>query len=333
MTESDKRHDGAGGGLEDAFLYADDTRNKIEAAKKQVRDDPVELAEHVARNLPAIMHRLKERIATTYGVDVSNPNEALKCFKAHDYATARDFLHRLNTYAVYEELNGKLQRYAGDQTLSKEERAAKICELGIQAANAADEVYLHMLNEQRRFVESGGSEEAAKLARHEEGRRMAAHIATRTSLRRNVSLAKELDDIREYNGPAKRERFKALLEELYTEAPKAWDAQRDIERGAGGRLLSARTVVAEKIAGRSRPDSPTEVELAEFAVRERLLKRARDAGLPPREQELFGLVMREPGRFLRNGKLNHAEAARELGVAVGTTKSLWSRIKRTAYPA
>jgi DNA-directed RNA polymerase specialized sigma24 family protein len=31
---------------------------------------------------------------------------------------------------------------------------------------------------------------------------------------------------------------------------------------------------------------------------------------------------------LKNGKLNHSEAAHAMGVAVGTTKSLWSRTKK-----
>ena len=65
------------------------------------------------------------------------------------------------------------------------------------------------------------------------------------------------------------------------------------------------------------------------AEREALLRRAREAGLPPREYELFRLVMGDQRRFLRNGKLNHREAAQEMHVAVGTIKSLWSRIKKT----
>jgi DNA-directed RNA polymerase specialized sigma24 family protein len=86
--------------------------------------------------------------------------------------------------------------------------------------------------------------------------------------------------------------------------------------------------VAKKIEGKEEP-APQVLELARFADKEVLMKRARQAGLPPREQELFRLVFGNPDRFLRNGKLNHSEAARELGVAVGTTKSLWSKIRRT----
>ena len=79
---------------------------------------------------------------------------------------------------------------------------------------------------------------------------------------------------------------------------------------------------------------PTEeIELAEFADREmrlKVLKQAKSAGLPPREYELFALVVNDPRRFLRsNRKLNHREAAEELGVAMGTVKSLWSRTRKT----
>ena len=64
-----------------------------------------------------------------------------------------------------------------------------------------------------------------------------------------------------------------------------------------------------------------------------MLKRAREAGLTPREHELFRLVVGDTERFFRNGKLDPAEAARELGLAVGTIKSLWSRIRKTLNAA
>jgi DNA-binding response OmpR family regulator len=93
-------------------------------------------------------------------------------------------------------------------------------------------------------------------------------------------------------------------------------------------MRATRTEVAKKLE-RHHKAPPEEIELAMFTNREALLKRGRGAGLPPREYELFALVMDDPGRFLRNGKLNHREAAQEMDVAVGTIKSLWSRIKKT----
>lgn len=66
-----------------------------------------------------------------------------------------------------------------------------------------------------------------------------------------------------------------------------------------------------------------EMELAAFADREKLLKKAMDAGLPPREFELFKL------RVVETPRMTLPEAARHMGIAEGTAKSLWSRIKRT----
>jgi hypothetical protein len=71
----------------------------------------------------------------------------------------------------------------------------------------------------------------------------------------------------------------------------------------------------KKIERRQTPQVQ-EVELATFAERDAFLKRARDVGLPPREYELFRLSLEDSKRFLRNGRLNYSEAAREMGVAV-----------------
>lgn len=91
-----------------------------------------------------------------------------------------------------------------------------------------------------------------------------------------------------------------------------------------------RSEIARRLEGKTA--SISETDLGTFAGREKrfqLLKRGREAGLTPREHELFSLVVSDPKRFLRNGKLNHNEAAQEMGVAVGTIKSLWSRTMKT----
>lgn len=311
--------------LDDAFSYAASAREKVEATKKSIRAQPLEAARWALEGVPGMMQVLRTQAAELYGVDIASPEEALKAFKVRDYLGTWDFLHKVNMYSVYKECRRKLLQCTSEASLSRDEMAAKVCDVLIETEQAVDEVWLHMLNEQRVFAASRGSEEAMRIAKNEEARRMAAHIATRTSLRKNRLLAKALDEIREYNESASREQFRALLNELYVEAPQVWDEQRGVDQ----RLLATRSAVAKKIAGQSREKPPTALELATFAEREALLKRAREAGLTPREQELLQLAMRNPERFLRNGKLNHKEAARELGVAVGTTKSLWSRIKKT----
>jgi hypothetical protein len=157
-------------------------------------------------------------------------------------------------------------------------------------------------------------------------------LATRISLQKNKRLRRALDEVRGHEKPAKRERFESLLRELYISAPEVWAENHRTD----WRLRATRSEVARRIERQSeRPSAqPTEeIELAEFADRENremLLKLANRRGLPPREYELFSLAVNNPKRFMRsNGKLNHREAAEELGVAVGTVKSLWSRIKKT----
>jgi len=71
------------------------------------------------------------------------------------------------------------------------------------------------------------------------------------------------------------------------------------------------------------PDKRREaIELAAFAEQEAVLKRGRDVKLPPREYELFKFFVHNPGA-------TNAQAARALGIAIGTVKSLKHRIKNT----
>jgi DNA-binding CsgD family transcriptional regulator len=64
-----------------------------------------------------------------------------------------------------------------------------------------------------------------------------------------------------------------------------------------------------------------EHEFATFAEREALIRLGREAGLPPREMQLLELLATNPG-------ITNPEAARELGIAVGTVKSLKHKIKK-----
>jgi hypothetical protein len=154
---------------------------------------------------------------------------------------------------------------------------------------------------------------------------LTAHLATHTSLRRNFSLRAGIDERREEG----ESRFARLLKELPAEALEAYDER----PRSWGDLMDIRTEVARRLEKRDPPKWNAN-ELAAFADREELLKRGKDAGLTPREYQLFALVMRDPERFLRrNYKLNHTEAAQAMGVAVGTTKSLWSRTKKKIFAA
>jgi hypothetical protein len=163
---------------------------------------------------------------------------------------------------------------------------------------------------------------------------LTAHLVTHTSLWRNLRLRAGIDELREEGESL----FARLLKEYPAEAVAAYD-----ERPRNwGDLMDLRTKVARRLEKRDAP--PGANELATFIERERekrlkkLLKWAKelgkDAGLTPREYQLFALVMGDPERFLsRNDKLNHSKAAQAMGVAVGTTKSLWSRTKKKIFAA
>jgi RNA polymerase sigma factor (sigma-70 family) len=146
---------------------------------------------------------------------------------------------------------------------------------------------------------------------------------------RNQRLARALDEIREHKKPQSRERFEVLLRELYLLAPEVWDEYHNTDLG----LSSTRATVVKKIEQRlssqrdsAEPPPPEEIELAAFAARERLLKQGRDAGLPPREYELFKLFVEDPD-------MPYREAAQRLGISVGTVGALKSRIKKTLRTA
>ena len=152
---------------------------------------------------------------------------------------------------------------------------------------------------------------------------LTTHVVTHTSLHKNLRLRARIDELRADD----ESRFSRLLKELPAEVLTAYRA-----RAAGwGDLMDVRTEALRRL---EKPSARSEVhELAAFAEREALLKRAREARLTQRELELFGMVLGDTERFFKNGKLNHGEAARELGVAVGTIKSLWSRIRKSLSAA
>ena len=70
------------------------------------------------------------------------------------------------------------------------------------------------------------------------------------------------------------------------------------------------------------------LELAEFATREHeaLLRRARKAGLPPRELEVYRLFIENPG-------IKYREVAARLGITTGAVGALKARIKKTLNAA
>jgi hypothetical protein len=158
---------------------------------------------------------------------------------------------------------------------------------------------------------------------------LTGYFIVHTSLRTNKRLGTRIAELKE-PGESNYER---LIQEMSGEVWNAWRERRSAWKPRAfnpDQVMEMRSEIARRLEGRTA--SSSETDLGTFADREKrfqLLKRGREAGLTPREHELFGLVVSDPKRFLRNGKLNHNEAAQEMGVAVGTIKSLWSRTMKT----
>src|SRR5215207_1563561 len=313
-----------GAKLQASFDDADASRSKIEVFKKLAKQDPAATAAAVCELIPYHMRRVRTQACEAYGVDIAREGWEEQ-FKKHHRSSAAEaalaeaglLLMLANLYVVFSWCQTKLAAIAADRSLSDEEQAVKACEVAVEAMRGVEQAYLHNLQELR-YQTTG---EAEKITKDELATRLAGDLATRISLRRNKRLAKALDDIRERNKPARLELFAALLRELYALAPRIWadlhvfDFQLEATRGTS----------VKEIEKRLRPEPP-ELELAAFADREALLERARDAGLTPREQELFWFFIANPGA-------RNVDAARALDIAEGTVKSLRARIKKSLYAA
>jgi len=266
------------------------------------------------------MQHVRTQAREAHGVDIARDGwkEQFKR-EQHTDIEAGLLLLAANHYLVLSRCQTKLDAYAADVTLSKEERAVKICEVGVEALRGIEQAYLHNLQELR-YQTSG---EAQKFVKDELARRLAGDLATQISTGMNRRLARALDDVREHNKPASRERFEALLGELYVFGPEAWSEYHVTD----WQLETTRSAVLKKI---EQPQTPhvEEAELAMFAhaEREALLKRGRDAGLPPSEYELLKLLAANP-------KIPNREAADRLGKSVGTVKKLKHNIKKTLEAA
>lgn len=223
-------------------------------------------------------------------------------------------LQALNLYRALGEFQRRIEAVVANTALSEEAQAARICELGVDVLHMQEANLLHTLHEICKVAASHSDEWGRRHAQGVEASHLAGHLATRISARYS-RLRKALDDIREHNKPAKRERLEALLRELFAQSPTIWDDHHNDDLS----LRVTRNAVVKRIEKHEALASP-DAELPTFAAREAALKKARAAGLTPRERELFKF-------FIENPEARNAEAARVLGIAVGTVSSLKSRIK------
>jgi DNA-binding CsgD family transcriptional regulator len=101
--------------------------------------------------------------------------------------------------------------------------------------------------------------------------------------------------------------------------PKTKDGRRQRASGPKSYINVVDTILTDR--GDRAADNP-EQDLAQFANREELLRVARDAGLTPREMELYEF-------FIQNPQAKYREAADKLGMSVQQVGVLKYRIKET----
>jgi DNA-binding CsgD family transcriptional regulator len=137
----------------------------------------------------------------------------------------------------------------------------------------------------------------------------------------NKRLRAGIDDLRKEG----ESRFSRLIKELpaealvaYDEKPRAWGDLMDLRTEAARRLEKQNEKTRR---GRERQESTEESELATFADRERLLQRAKAAGLSPQELEVFGL-------FVQNPKIKNKDVAAQLGMSASQVGVVKLRAKR-----
>jgi predicted DNA-binding protein (UPF0251 family) len=299
--------------VEKTFEAATKYRDVATAIKKQARENPESLASKIVEVVPDCLKKTRLEVLEWWGVDLADA-EAVGNFEAKSVAEwqlVQWLATRHQLYSAFLRLAG---RYLRDPELTDVRSAQAVCDAFVEAV----ECHLYTIpldfDELRKKLpnEDFPGEELAKV--------LTGIVATRTSLHSNPPLRAALDERREYarDKSAKRERFEQLLDELPAQVLEVWEETKH----PLGNLSAVRTEVARRM-GKKRSSPPVEVELAKFADNKKVLKKVREAGLPPREYELFKLrKVDNPGMTLR-------EAAQRMGIAEGTAKSSWSRIKRT----
>ncbi len=310
--------------VEKAFRKAAKHRDVVAKIKKHADNNSELLATRIVEIVPDRLRETRVAVFEAFGVDLAD-SKAVRNYKASSVAEWQIISWHATRYQVYSAFLRLVGQYALDPTLTGVRSAQAVCKAFIEAMERHLHTVVLDFDELYKKVPKEGfpEEELAKV--------LSGIVATRTSLHMNPRLRAAIDGCREHSRgkSARRERFEALLKELPAEVLDVWKETAH----PLGTLSEIRTEVARRLEQQSSKRS-VEVELAAFADREKLLKRAKGAGLTPREYQLFSLVLGNPERLLRrNYKLNHSEAAQAMGVAVGTTKSLWSRTKKKIFAA
>ena len=303
--------------VEESHRAAKRHRKVLDTLKKHARENPELLAMRIVEVVPDSLKRTCSEALEELGLDLADV-EAVRSYEAYSVAEWQVVAWLATSYQIYSAFLRLVGRYYRDPNLTGVRSAQAVCEAFIEAAER------HLYTVALDFDELRKKLPEERFPHEELAKVLSGILATRTSLHSNPPLRAAIDERREYSRDksAKRERFEQLLEDLPAQVLEVWEeAAHPL-----GDLYEMRTEVARRLGKRESKPRP-EVELATFADHEKLLKQAKDAGLPPREYELFKLrVVENPGMSLR-------EAAQRMGIAEGTAKSLWSRIKRTLLAA
>jgi DNA-binding CsgD family transcriptional regulator len=294
--------------LREGHRRARRVNDAIEDFTKYLDENPTKAAQDLLFIVPKWMDACQAIAVSRFGYDLENRKKR-EDFAVETFQDALEFVQLMNHY------------YTNDLVMERWVAFQDEGMVGKQLAQAVCDAFIGAYKERPGLAAVGIESLEACLPDRFKGlvlsTYLTSYLATHTSLHANPRLKHSIDELREEG----ESRFARLLKELPAEALAAYrDRPRDV-----GNLMEIRTEAARRLEKRDAPPVPDMRDLAEFAdreTREALLKRGKDAGLPPKEYELFKLLVEKPG-------ISSREAAHKLGITAGAVRTLKSRINRT----
>ncbi len=298
--------------------------NYVKDFERRAEDNPKRCAEEALRELMTGASKLRSAFKEAFGVDfeqafedtfymTSDEQYAVKETSAlPEHPVAREFfllwLYWLHFYRLTLDFFLRCLRAPGGP---HEGHARAMCASFVRHQHASWFAYLMVADDEAEQF----PEQTVKQALVEQ---FTAYFVVHTSLHTNKRLWKAMDELKEQD----ETHFERLIKEASGEVLAVWREKRPAWKGKyfqQSDLMEMRTEIARRLE--KKIASPQEIELAAFADKEKLLKRARDAGLTAREHEVFKLFTENPG-------IKYREVADKLGISVGAVGKIKSRIKQ-----
>jgi hypothetical protein len=269
--------------IERTFRAAARHRDVVTKTKKHARENPELLAQRIVQVVPKRLKEVRDVGFEAFGIDLDD-SEQVENFRPSSVAEGQLVSWLATYYLLYSACLRFILQHAADPNLTDLQSARVVCEAYIEAAEAQLYAIALDFDELRKKLQGQGfpSEEIAKI--------LTGTVATRTSLHKNQRLRVVIDELREHSKDksAKRERFEQLLKELQGQVLEVWA---ETEHP----LASLSEIRTEAVRRIEKPSVSSQVqELAEFANREELLRRAKAAKLSPQEMEVFNLSIANP---------------------------------------